>query len=207
MAGDRMGSGARADTAVRRFAAAGDRPTFSLVLTMPFEAQALERPPSEDALDQMERTNSGVIATLLKGADLGTAPIADESLAEALEPLRHKLDMLVEMVARLSYRDMAMPDAREIEIGLSHLRWTQAESLPVGGWLLSRIYFHDVFRELIALPGRVAAATADAGGQFHIEIDLAQMSDALAESFARLVFLEHRRQLAHRAGRAPVGER
>jgi hypothetical protein len=193
-----------APTAANRRFAAADRPTFSLALTVPFESRELDGPPSEDKLDQLEHANSSVLAMLLKGADLGAAPVEDEALAEALEPIRVKLDMVVEMVARLSYRDLVLPEARAVEVGLSHLRWIQAESLPVGGWLVSRIYFHDVFREPVTLAGRVAAATADRDGQFRIEVDLAQMSDALAESLGRLVFLEHRRQLANRAGRAPL---
>lgn len=191
----------------RRFSAAADRPTFLLALTVPFDSQGLDGPPSEDKLDQLERANSGVLATLLRSADLGAPPVEDEALSEALEPLRVKLDMVVEMLARLSYRDLVLPEARSIEIGLSQLRWVQAQPLPAGSWLLSRIYFHDIFREPVALAGRVASSTSDRGGQVRIEVDLAQMSDALAESFGRLVFLEHRRQLAHRTGRTSEGQR
>lgn len=197
------GTEARPHAAIRRISAAADRPTFSLALTVPFETEGLDGPPSEDKLDQLERANGGVVATLLKSSDLGAPQVEDEALAEALEPLRLKLDMIVEMLARLSYRELAIAEPRPVEIGLSHLRWTQPQPLPVGSWLLSRIYFHDVFREPVTLAGRVAASQAR-GGHFHVEVDLAQMSDALAESFGRLVFLEHRRQLAHRGGRAPL---
>lgn len=198
------GSEARA-AASRRFAGAADRPTFSLALVLPFEVRELEGPPSEETLDRLERTNGGVLATLLKGADLGAAPVEDEALAEALEPLRVKLDLIVEMLARLSYGGLVVPEARPIEIGLAHLRWTQARPLAIGSWLLTRLYFHEIYREPIALAGRVAAC-ADRGGQVDIEIDLAQVSDALAESLARLVFLEHRRQLAQRSRRSPLAE-
>jgi hypothetical protein len=199
-----MGSEGPGETAVghrpRRAASAADRPTFSLALTLPIEWEPIPGPPNGDLLERLERSNGGVLATLLKCADLGTPPVEDEVLADALEPLRVKIDMIVEMLARMSYRDQALPESWPIELGLTHLRWSQPAPLAENGWLLSRIYFHDIFREPIVLAGRVGSSSSgDPDGVSKIEVDLAEMSEGLSESFARLVFLEHRRQLAQKA--------
>ncbi len=185
-----------------RGTATADRPTFSLPLKLPVEWEPLAGPPTEALLDRLERTNTGVLATLLKCADLGAPPAEDEMLAEALEPLRVKIDMIIEMLARMSYRELVLPDPRAIELGLNHLRWLQPMPLPTDRWLLNKIYFHNVFREPIVLAGRVASShvEADDGAGSKIEVDLAEMSEGASESFARLVFLEHRRQLAQHSG-------
>ncbi|HEY7992383.1 MAG TPA: hypothetical protein VID77_13420 [Stellaceae bacterium] len=188
-----------------RPAASADRPTFSLALTLPVEWEALAGPPTDALLDRLERSNSGILRTLLKTADLGTPAVEDEALADALDPLRFKLDMVVEMLARLSYRDLAIPDPRPIELGLNHLRWMQPRPLAIDTWLLAKMYFHDVFREPIVLAGRVAKCVpGQPDDAVRIEMDLAETSDELGESFARLVFLEHRRHLNRQAvNRAP----
>ncbi|MGH6981351.1 MAG: hypothetical protein ACREFC_09110 [Stellaceae bacterium] len=183
-----------------RSAASADRPTFSLALTLPVEWESLAGPPTDALLYRLERSNGGILRTLLKIADLGVSPPDDETLADAIEPLRVKLDMVLEMVARLSYRDLALPDPRSIELGLNHLCWTQTRPLAADTWLLAKIYFHDVFREPIVLAGRVAkGAAAQPDDTVKVEMDLAEMSDELGESFARLVFLEHRRHLSRHA--------
>jgi hypothetical protein len=184
-------------------AAAADRPTFSLALTVPIAWEALAGPPADDVLDRLERANGVVLGTLLKGVDLGTPPIEDESLAEALEPLRVKLDMIVELVARLSYRDHILPPPRRIELGLSRLVWSQSDRLQPDTWLLSRIYLNDLFREPVILAGRVTSCAAAGTAGWTIAVDLAAMAEEVSESFARLVFLEHRRQVAlHAVGHA-----
>ena len=199
----RMGSQGLAEaTGTRSGHAVADRPTFSLTLALPTEREVIAGPPSGEMLDRLERSNGTVLATLLKCADLGKPPVEDEALTDALEPLRVKIDMMIEMLARLSYRGMTLPDPRPIELGLVHIRWSQPDPLPVDSWLLSKIYFHDTYREPVALAGRVTSCDpAQSDGARNIEVDLVEMSDGLSESFARLVFLEHRRQLALHAGR------
>lgn len=190
------------EAAVHTAASAADRPTFSLALTVPVEWEPISGSPAIEMLNRLERANGAVLATLLRCADLGAPPVEDEILVGALEPLRVKLDMVMEMVARMSYRDLALPAPRAIELGLMHLRWSQSAPVPVDSWLLNKIYFHDVFREPVVLAGRVASCVpGQPEGVNKIEVDLAEMSEGLSESFARLVFLEHRRQLAQHAAK------
>jgi hypothetical protein len=204
-----MGSQAHADpfAGELRAAAVADRPTFTLGLTVPLAWQPLAGAPADALLEELERSNGQVVAMLLKCADLGAPPIEDEVLAEALEPLRTKLDLIADMLARLSYRDLALPEARAIELGLAHLRWSQAAPPPADSWLLCRLYFHDLFREPVTLAGRVARLSGEGAGRSRIELDVADMPPSLGESFARLIFLEHRRQQAQKAGRHPAARR
>ena len=47
-------------------------------------------------------------------------------------PLRAKLDVVVEMLGRLSYRDTPLPPCREIEFGLSRMVWFGPLPRPIG---------------------------------------------------------------------------
>jgi len=180
-----------------------DRPTFSISLRLPLECEALAAAPSDSEMERIEHANEATLDMLFTSADLGAAPIEDEALAEALRPLRVKIDMMVGMLARLSYRDRPLPEAREVEVGLSRLAWSQPEPLTPQSWLLVRLYFHELLREPVTLAGRVMSCTADPlTGGWRGDIAIADMSESLGESFARLVFLEHRRRLAHPASRA-----
>ncbi|HEY5208157.1 MAG TPA: PilZ domain-containing protein [Stellaceae bacterium] len=185
-----------------------DRPTFSLAMAVPVEWEMLTPPPDAALLDRLARDNAIVIGMLLKSADLGTAPIDDPVLNDALEPLRVKLDMIVAMLARLAYRDGTLPATRPIELSLGRLSWTQGAPLALDTWLISRVYLSDLLRDAIALAGRVTSCSPAPGvGQWTVEVALAEMADELGESFARLVFLEHRRQLAQHAAPAAGSHR
>jgi hypothetical protein len=185
-----------------------DRPTFSSHLLLPMDWQLLREPPSRGTLDMLERTNAAVLDTLLKGVDLDAARVEDEELAEALKPLRVKIDMIVEMLARLSYRDRPLPEPREIEISLSRIVWSAAEFFGRDQWLLMRLYFHSSFREPISLAGHVVSCDPDESGTGRrVAVELAEMAEGIGESFARLIFLEHRRHLAQHPDQLAVSRR
>lgn len=181
-----------------------DRPTFSSRLVIPLSWEPVAGPPSAAALDALEQQNRGVLEVLLQRIDLDAAPrAADERLAEALVPIRLKLDLIIEMLSRLSYRDVVLPEPREIEVGLDQIAWSSPQPLVVGDWLVLRLYFNGAYREPVALLGRVVdCMPGGRNGGWHIEAALSKMSEAISESFARLVFFEHRRRLAQRPARA-----
>ena len=80
-----------------------DRETFSSRLVIPASYERLARSPSHEIREAIERSNTGVLGFLLQGVDLEAMHRpADEHLAEALAPLRTKLDMIIDMLGRLS---------------------------------------------------------------------------------------------------------
>lgn len=183
---------------------APDRPTFSSPLAIPVAWEVLPSAPTRAALEARERSNSASLNLLLQQIDLAAAPRpADEELAETLLPVRLKLDLVITLLARLSYRDVRLPETHEIEIGLSRMSWTVPLPLAIGAWLAITLYFSDVFREPIVLDGEVVRCVDNiADGGWHIEVRFPEMSEAVGESLARLVFLEHRRRRARQPARA-----
>jgi hypothetical protein len=153
--------------------------------------------------------NAGAVSVLLHAVDLGAmSPPADESLAEALAPLQIRLDLVIDMLGRLSYGDIALPPVREIDLGTDRIGWHSPSCLSAGDWLRIRLYFDAKIREPVVLYAHVESAIGDAaGGGWGVQAQLAEISPQTEEAFTRLAFLAQRRQLAERAGAAVRGER
>lgn len=175
-----------------------DRPMFACRLVLPFAWDTLGHAPTADILETAAWSNAGVVRFLLHETDVAAASRpAEERFAEALAPVQLKLEMIIEMLGRLAYRDLALPPPCAIELGHERVAWHVPKPLKIGGWLRLRLYFHPTFLEPIVLYARVAfcgAADDDAGCAVQAELD--GMPEPTAEAFARLAFLAQRRQRA-----------
>jgi hypothetical protein len=177
-----------------------DRGMFSSRLVLPISCDRLSQAPSREARDATELANAGVLGFLLHGIDVeAMAHPVDEQLAEALAPLHAKLDMIVEMLGKLSYRDSELPPPLDIELGLSRIAWFSSQPWRSEEWLRIKLYFHVTFREPVVVFGQVTHCVEhwrDAG--YRIQAGLAEMSKTVGESVARLALLTQRRQRAQR---------
>lgn len=174
---------------------------FASRFALPLAWDRLDEPPSAQRRERANEANAGVLAFLLQGVDLDAGPRpADEQLAEALLPLRLKLDMILDLLARHSYRDIELPPAREVAFEAGHIAWEAPLPLRCGDWLRIRLYFHPTFREPIIVFGRILdAAGAGPGAGFRIRAELAGMPEHILGDLLRLAFLVQRRQRAQRA--------
>jgi hypothetical protein len=117
-------------------APAPDGEFYSSQVTIPLRCNPLCRAPSKEIRERIERHNAGVLGFLLQGIDLEAMPRpTDERLAEALAPLRMKLDTLINMLARLSYRDTDLPPLCEAELGPNQIAWHSRQPWSPGEWL------------------------------------------------------------------------
>jgi hypothetical protein len=178
-----------------------DLSRFSSRFELPLAWDLLDQPPSVQRRERADQANAGVLAFLLQGVDLDAGPRpADEQLAQALLPLRIKLDMIIDLLARHSYRDIELPPPREIAFDASHIAWEAPLPFRSGDWLRIRMYFHPTFREPIIVFGKVAEATGNGpGAGYGIRAELAGMPERILGDLSRLAFQIQRRQRAQRA--------
>jgi hypothetical protein len=185
-----------------------NRPVFLNKLALPVSWKALNHAPSHEDCEKVAWTNSAVLGFLLHGIDIDAAQRpSDEQLTEALAPLRIKIDIVIEMLGRLTYRDVVLPPVRDIELRTNRMAWHSPEPLRSGKWLQIKLYFDPKFLEPIILYGCVESAVADdALGGCDVQAELAPIPVEAEEGFARLAFLAQRRQLAQRPRQAARGE-
>jgi len=167
---------------------------------LPVAWEYLDRAPTPDMTQAAAWANGGVFRFLLHGVEReASAHLADERLAEALVPIRTRLDTVIEMLERLSYRDVVLPPVRDIELSLARMAWHSPRPLQTADWLRIELYFHPSFLEPVVLFGQVGSCLEeDRDGGCRIQVDLAELPDAASESLARLAFLAQRRQRAER---------
>src|SRR5229473_896077 len=177
-----------------------DRSIYLSRLALPVSWEALDRAPSPEDCGKAAWSNAGILGFLLHGIEIEAAQRpTDERLAEALAPLRIKLDIVIEMLSRLAYREVALPPVSDIELGMDRIAWHSPQPLHAGDWLRIKLYFDPNFLEPIVLYGRVASAIPDdATGGCGVQAELAETSVETEEAVARLAFLAQRRQLAQR---------
>lgn len=176
-----------------------DRPIYLSRLALPVSWEALDRAPSAEDCGKAAWSNAGILGFLLHGIEIDAAQRpADERLAEALAPLRIKLDIVIEMLGRLTYRDVTLPAVRDIELGMDRIAWHSPQPLKASDWLRLKLYFDPNFLEPIVLYARVASAMSEDDGGCFVQAELAETSLETEEAVARLAFLAQRRQLAQR---------
>lgn len=165
---------------------------------LPLRSNRLDEPPSLEIRHAVERSNSGVVGFLLQGVDLEALPRpADERLAEALAPLRMKLDTIIDLLARLSYRDVELPPSCELELGPKQIAWRSPIALERGDWFRIELYFHLNFREPIVAFGEVTGSVEQSRAEgFRIEMELIEMLEMTGQGLARLALLTQRHQQA-----------
>jgi hypothetical protein len=180
-----------------------ERADFVSSLALPVASTRLSQPPSRQVADAVARSNASVLGFLLHEVDLEAMPRpAEERLATALAPLRIKLDLLIDLVARLSYRDIALPPVSPVELGPTHIAWHSEKECRRGDWLRLDLYFHQVFREPVSLFAAVTDCDEPNGEQrYCIAANLFEMADNLRERLVRLAFLTQRQQQARQRQR------
>ena len=176
----------------------GGRADFSSLFAIPLASERLCHPPSRATRETIDRSNASVLGFLLQEVDLRAMPSpTDERLAEALAPLRVKLDMLLDMMGRLSYRDVELPPVREVMLSPTQIAWCSCEPRQHGDWLRIRLYFHSTFREAVVLMAEVSSCAELAGGEgCRILGNLVDMPEGTADRLARLALLTQRQQQA-----------
>jgi hypothetical protein len=183
-----------------------DRANPASRLVLPLAWAEIEGAPTSEMRAAAEWSNAGIVRFLLHEIEAGAAVRpAEERLAEALAPVHARLEMIVEMLGRLSYRDLAVPPRRAIDLSLERLVWLAPRAVAVGGWLRLQLYFHTVFLEPVVLYGKVEACRPAADGEgSDVQAELAEIPEATGEALIRLAFLTQRRQRGERSGSHPA---
>ena len=119
----------------------------------------------------------------------------EHELAEDLQRVEFKVNVLIQLVARLLMRDGDLPAVRSVRLHANGLEWLLAgeDVLPGVGIVALHVSRH--FPQPLRLPGRIVGTHSDAEGTW-LRFGFEGLTPSVTELLERLVFRHHRRLVA-----------
>jgi hypothetical protein len=119
----------------------------------------------------------------------------DPALAEDLQRVEFKLNVLIQLVARLLKRSDGTPAARSFRMRGAGIEWRADGAEPRDGAGLVTLFVSRHFPQPLMLPGHFAGTHEDAHGRW-ARFEFAGLAPPVEELLARLIFRHHRRAIA-----------
>jgi hypothetical protein len=119
----------------------------------------------------------------------------DHALAEDVQRVEFKVNVLIQLVARLLKRDTGMPAARSFRLYGTGIEWLADGNEPSHGAGVVTLYVSRHFPQPLLLPGTFTGLRADAHGRWS-RLEFAGLTPPVTELLARLIFRHHRRAIA-----------
>jgi hypothetical protein len=160
---------------------------------LPFAWAPRERVENPLAVARRQRRNIGALAMDSAGDERRTERAADETGAGIeLQRIETKLNAVIELFATLLERDLELPAITPIRFNAHGVEWQTRDPLPAEQPLLVRIHLE----ACPALPIELAAIPVPALEPGWAAAVFSDLRAPMPELLERLVFREHRRQLA-----------
>jgi hypothetical protein len=154
--------------------------------------------PGRASAAESEAANLIVLESVA-AVEEGPAERLSEEHPEIQHELRRldaRLQLLIDMVARLLHDEEALESACRVRIGLKRIEFpATAGELPVGEEGVLTLQIHPAVPARLALHGHICA-DCEQDQQRWVSFEPDQMSESLRDALSRHVFRHHRRQVA-----------
>jgi len=125
----------------------------------------------------------------------------EHELAEELQRVEFKVNVLIQLVARLLNQSGDRPPVRSFRLNAHGLEWLLAGEEPLPGVGLVSLHVSRNFPQPLLLPGRIVGQQRDAEGTW-VRFAFEGLTPSVTELIERLVFRHHRRLVAGTRGTA-----
>lgn len=142
------------------------------------------------------RRNLAALAVDAAGDERRERPSEDGTGNVDLQRIDSKLNAIMELFALLLERDLIVPLRVPLRFNAHGIEWQAADPPPAGQPIVVRIYLE----ACPALPLELVAIAIDAPEPGWAAAHFESMRPPLAEAIAKMVFREHRRQVADSIG-------
>ncbi len=119
----------------------------------------------------------------------------DQALAEDLQRVEFKLNVLIQMVARLMKREGATPAPRSVRVHANGIEWLADGREPSRGPGVVTLHISRHFPQPLQIPGTFEGTHDDAHGRW-AHFAFASLSPPVEDLLAKLIFRHHRRAIA-----------
>jgi hypothetical protein len=123
----------------------------------------------------------------------------EPELAEDLQRLEFKVNVLIQLVARLLNRGASLPKTRSIRFHAQGIQWRVDDEEVQPGVGLVQLHVSRYFPQPLVLPGRILGVNADAEGRW-ISFKFEGLSPSVVDLLERMIFRHHRRLVAGTRG-------
>jgi hypothetical protein len=123
----------------------------------------------------------------------------DHALAEDVQRLESKVNVLIQLVARLLTRDAGVPSPRSLRLHAGGIEWLADGTEPTQGLGAVTVYVSRHFPQPLVLTGAFQGVREDAHGRW-ARLGFAGLAPPVVELLARLIFRHHRRAIAGTRG-------
>lgn len=119
----------------------------------------------------------------------------DHALAEDLQRVELKLNVLIQLVARLMKRDDVSAPPRSFRIHIGGIEWVADGAEPDAGAGIVTLHVSRNFPRPLQLPGRFTGVRAD-GPVRWVQFEFAGLAAPVEDLLSKLIFRHHRRAIA-----------
>ena len=120
----------------------------------------------------------------------------DSTIAEDLHRLEHKVNVLIQLVAKLVAKDQLLPQPAAWRLYSAAIEWRSDGPDPAPGTTGQvLLYVSRQFPQPLRLPGRILASRSDDRGRW-MRLSFDGLSVSVVEGLDRLIFRHHRRAVA-----------
>ncbi|HWU68604.1 MAG TPA: PilZ domain-containing protein [Stenotrophobium sp.] len=159
---------------------------------VPMRWSVLAEPPSVAELERMAATNIHLLNAISALEEHRELPAEENVLAQEVNHLHRKVDLLLGLVARLVEAQLPPPPAVAVVFSSEGMSWAVGpQRPPVGSRILLEVYLSRGAAEPLRLPAIVEAGTADS---VQVRFDLPV--EGFISAIEQHVFLRHRRSVA-----------
>ncbi len=165
---------------------------------MPLAWEQLPADPDPAAIPAIHQSNE-LLLRCLTAFDESRLEAIDEDhgpLAHDIARLDFKLNLLLDMVGQLLRAQRPAPAAVSVRISAGGLQWRAHRAPDNGSPVRIELFLSRSIPSPIVLHGRVAAVVAEGDGR-RIEVLFGQISEPMRNWLEKLIFRQHRRQVAH----------
>lgn len=119
----------------------------------------------------------------------------EPEFAEDLQRLEMKLNVLIQLVARLLNRGSSLPAVRSIRFHAQGLEWRVDDEEVQPGVGLVHVHVSRYFPQPLVLPGRIVGVHGDGEGRW-VRFEFEGLSPLVVDLLERMIFRHHRRLVA-----------
>jgi hypothetical protein len=126
-------------------------------------------------------------------------PERDQENSSDIERIEAKLDLALNLLAKLLSQHAARPESRPASLSAAVIEWLDggAQAPATGSDILISLYIHPQLAQPLLLPAKVRSSQPVAGGT-RVAAEFTRLSEEVGDWLERTVFRNHRRFIQSR---------